>query len=251
MFRKNSHGLYESTLLSSFQGLVHGFTTRQHGDMRNPDAKLSLICEFYPSVSALVELNQIHSARVLIYSEHRGKEHHSADAILCVGWNKRPSYRQLPFLTVLTADCVPIVLFDPTLPSIAIVHAGWNGTLGNIACEIVKAMLRKGSNPGMIRVAIGPSIGPCCYSVKSDRARLFAEAFPKKSAVVEEEKNTYSLNLQNATLYQLVTVGILRQNIDVASLCTVCTPDEFFSFRRHNEKDFGKMMNFVGMMNDL
>lgn len=78
---------------------------------------------------------------------------------------------------LLFADCVPVLLIDPRRPAIGVAHAGWKGTVGQIARRTVEAMARElGSEPGDLRAAIGPAIGGCCYEVSDEVAQAVLAA---------------------------------------------------------------------------
>ena len=71
-------------------------------------------------------------------------------------------------LAVMTADCVPVIVFDPTLPAVGIAHAGWAGTLLHVTRRTVEKMQAEfGSDPGSLVAAVGPSIGPATYEVRT------------------------------------------------------------------------------------
>ncbi len=77
-------------------------------------------------------------------------------------------------LTMSTADCVPLLFYDPVTEAIGVAHAGWRGTARGIAAATVVAMGEQfGSRPADIRAGAGPSIGPCCYEVSEEVKQLF------------------------------------------------------------------------------
>lgn len=145
-------------------------------------------------------------------------------------------------LTVLSADCVPILLFDPEKEVIAAVHAGWRGTVAGIAAETVRTMQKEyGCRPETIRAGIGPSIGKCCFEVKKDVAERFLQVFGNTSSVVaaKKEKEKYYVDLWEADRLFLISAGLSAENIELARLCTRCHPEEFFSYR-YNGNDAGR-----------
>lgn len=145
-------------------------------------------------------------------------------------------------LTVLSADCVPILLFDPEKEVIAAVHAGWRGTVAGIAAETVRTMQKEyGCRPETIRAGIGPSIGKCCFEVGKDVAERFLEAFRNTSSVVTtaEREEKYYVDLWEANRLFLISAGLSAGNIELALLCTRCHPGEFFSYR-YNGNDAGR-----------
>lgn len=134
-------------------------------------------------------------------------------------------------LCVLTADCVPLAMAYPEHGIIAMLHAGWRGTLGDIAgiaCRLVEE--RTGIGPSRARAVIGPCIGPCCYRVDEGRAELFVEEYPGEGVVVRRGE-AWSLDLRRANIVNLVRCGMEERNIHCAGGCTCCEP-RYFSFRR-------------------
>ena len=133
-------------------------------------------------------------------------------------------------LTILTADCVPILLFDPKSQTIAAVHAGWKGTIAQILSKTVKKMINVfDCNPRDIQVGIGPSIGKCCYEVGEDVAKYFHHL---PYAYTTKKNNKYMLDLPTINKQQLMEVGIEKKNIEMSNICTACEVNRFFSYRK-------------------
>ena len=143
-------------------------------------------------------------------------------------------------LGIKTADCVPILLFceggEKKENIISAVHAGWRGTCKNIVSAAISEMTEMGAEIVNIKVAIGPSIKPCCYEVAKDFYDAFCDSMGEDAARTfikpSEKEGHFKADLVGINRYQLEENGILHQNIDVASLCTCCDPKEFYSHRR-------------------
>lgn len=133
-------------------------------------------------------------------------------------------------LVALTADCVPLALGFESPPGVAMLHAGWRGTVGDIVGEALKRLSSLGAQPGEFRAVIGPCIGPCCYSVDEGRARLFVEKYGERSGVVKVGDG-YRLDLALANRINLLRAGVEEENIHRVGGCTCCR-EEYFSFRR-------------------
>ena len=134
-------------------------------------------------------------------------------------------------LMVLTADCVPVLLYDPATHSAAAIHAGWRGTANGIIGLTVEKMSREfGTNPSNLVAAIGPCIAACCFEVGDD----VAEHFSRWPEVVLRRSNWPKphVDLVLANRLQLEQAGVLRQNIESSGECTKCGPHGFFSYRR-------------------
>ncbi len=133
-------------------------------------------------------------------------------------------------LMVLTADCLPVFLYDPDKSAIGIVHAGWRGTLEGITKNIVNAMKSEfKSDPAKILVGFGPAIRQCCYEV----SREFLVHFPD-SVVKMAHKYYFDLAGENAE--QLLSVGVISKNMFDCGICTSCRSDEFYCYRKEKDK---------------
>lgn len=129
-------------------------------------------------------------------------------------------------LCINTADCVPLLMADPEAGVIAAVHAGWRGVIAGIAVKSVRVMESLGARADRINVAMGPSIGPCCFEVGEEVAAKFDEAFVDLSGA----KPHVDLGLALAS--QLIEVGLLPEHITQPPACSRCNSEDFFSARR-------------------
>lgn len=148
-------------------------------------------------------------------------------------------------LNILTADCVPILLYDKRKGVVAAVHAGWKGTKAQIVSKTVHKMKEVyGCDPKEIIAGIAPSIGRCCYEVGKDVAEHFfdmPEGFTPK-----DEK--YMLDLPFINKQQLLAAGIQEKNIEMSDTCTACEVERFFSYRKEQGCS-GRFMSMIGMKN--
>ena len=143
---------------------------------------------------------------------------------------------------VLTADCVPILLFDSSKKVVASVHAGWKGSSNEILLKTVCKMQEAfGSDPEDLCAVIAPSIGACCYEVGLDVANNFQDDTKKQ---LSNEK--YMLDLKRANYNQLINAGLKSENIEISERCTSCENDTFFSFRKENGCS-GRFLSFIGI----
>lgn len=156
-------------------------------------------------------------------------------------------------LGILTADCAPIFIFDPQTGVCAAIHAGWRGTLGRIVERTAEAMVTHfGTRLDVCRVAIGPTIGPCCYEVGPDVLERFRREFPYAEDLISTPtpQSRARLDLVNANVRQLLDWGFRREHIFVSGLCTACHPQLFFSHRRDSriKGRSGLMLSVIGKM---
>jgi len=182
---------------------------------------------------SLFLVNQVHGDKVFIlddpdvvFNEVKGI---SADAILT----------QLPGkpVGIFTADCLPILIYDPRLKVVGAIHAGRIGSAQSIILKVVREMARVyGSRPAELVAAIGPAIGSCCYEVAEDCIQPFKELFPT-------EKGLYRSGLSDSYFLDLVAVnkvegekaGLLPENIFSMDHCTCCSTRNLFSYRREGK----------------
>lgn len=227
-----------SPLLSEL-GVCHGFTTRiggvsdgkyatlnlgeKWGDAKERTAtNLRLVAAdagFAPE--RLCQVTQVHSADIVELSDvDQGRL--SADGMATAS--------PLPLvLGVYSADCVSL-LFADGAGRVAAVHAGWRGTVAGIAANAVKTLCRLGAQPQRLRVAMGPSIGPCCFEVKDDVAARFRQVAP--DAVYARQDGRLFVDLRRANRQFLLAAGVLPTHIADDPPCTHCDSERFFSYRR-------------------
>ena len=182
--------------LEEFDWLVHGFGLR---DAAPP--------------AGITTARQIHSAIVLDAAGRRGEIIGEGDALI----SNRPGV----IVGVKTADCVPILLVEPSMHVVASIHAGWRGTAQNIVAATIRCLsdLWK-TDPGNIRAAIGPSIGECCYEVGAEVAGRFGI----------DATGPVHLDLRAINEVQLRAEGV--SDIWKSGDCTFCHADRFYSYRR-------------------
>lgn len=150
---------------------------------------------------------------------------------------------------VKTADCVPILIGDPATGAFAAVHAGWRGTLAELATKALRRMTSEyETRPHDVRVAIGPAAGACCYEVGTDVIDPFRASFPHQDIFSETREGHACIDLLKANREQLVSAGVDPDKINVAPLCTMCRTDLFFSYRseKNSAGKVGRLMSVIG-----
>lgn len=158
-------------------------------------------------------------------------------------------------LTSFYADCVPLYFYDPVNEVIALAHAGWKGTVQQIAAETVQAMTNAyGSNPKSLIAAIGPSIGSCCYEVDGPVITQVNELLEglnlsedMLSAMLKMNDNgKANINLKELNRQIMIKAGILPIYIEITKWCTGCRRDLFYSHRKE-EGLTGRMASWIGI----
>jgi YfiH family protein len=149
-------------------------------------------------------------------------------------------------LGVLTADCVPVLMYDPVREVVAAVHAGWKGTKAQIVAKTVEKMQEVyGCDPADIIAGIAPAIGSCCYEVGEEVAKHFFDV--PQGYMPKGEK--YMLDLPFINKTQLIGAGLKEEHIELSGICTACETERFFSYRKEQGCS-GRFMSLVGMRND-
>lgn len=228
---------YQSELLLQNLNIGHFFSTR-HGDF---NALKDLAKVFEISDENIVIGKQTHSDQIaVITNENKQHNHVGIDAFITMEQNIG--------IAVKTADCTPILLFDPIKSIVAAVHSGWRGTIQNIAGKTIEKMVREFQvSTDSVLAAIGPCIGVHHYEVGEEVASQFRTLFSDNNKVVKEPANTSQkarISVSNAILQQLIDAGIKHEHIDFHEICTYDNDGDFHSARRDGPST-GRMVNCI------
>jgi YfiH family protein len=251
------------TGLNSFPGLFHFSSLRVGGTSKDNYSSLNLglnsgdaphnvlanrmkLCDALDIDSAKFVLpKQTHSATVKVidpdffrFDEHERKAFlNETDAVI--------TNIEGVCVAIKTADCIPVLLFDPKRKVVAAIHAGWRGTIQNIVLKtIIKLTEEFGSQPADLFAGIGPSISPGVYEVGKEVWGQFAAEFYSDTAPAQEDKKV--LNLWKANHAQLIFAGVPSNQIETARICTLSDRERFFSARRDGPKT-GRMATGIMM----
>lgn len=135
-------------------------------------------------------------------------------------------------LAVFTADCTPVLLWDPVTGAVGAVHAGWRGTAAGIGEKAVAAMVREyGCKPENIRGAIGPNIAQCCFETDADVPEAMVKMYGAAAEnYIQSRNGKYYVNLKAINALSLERAGVTK--ISIAQACTACAPDRYWSHRK-------------------
>jgi YfiH family protein len=209
LFSLDNRNVYRAKLLDELPWLEHGFGTRTSSG--------------WPDTTDLASVRQIHSD-IVVVAEHTGCIA-EGDALIA----NRPGIT----LSIRTADCLPVLMADPSHRAIAAVHAGWRGAALGIVPKTVQAMTERfGTRPEDLVVAVGPGIGVCCFEVGPEVAVQFQQWFPERQDLSVRTKVDLVETITRQLRRNSVTVGHLA----TANLCTVCDAGLFHSYRRDREQ---------------
>ncbi len=249
--------MIKSKNLKKIKNLKHGFFNRNGGKSKNiykslncgPGSKdlpsnvkqnLEIVKKkISKSANDIFLLNQIHSNKfIFINKKNKIKIRPKADAVIT-------NQKKLP-IAVLTADCVPILLYDNKKKLIAAIHAGWKGAYKNIVGKVLKFMIRMGSKPQNILASIGPSISVKNYEVQEDFKRKFMKKNKKNIKYFKKNNNKLYFNLPNYVYSSLLENKIKK--IETIKIDTFDKKNNFFSARRAlslNHNDYGRNISII------
>ncbi|MDE2059116.1 MAG: peptidoglycan editing factor PgeF [candidate division NC10 bacterium] len=239
-----------------FNGLVHGFLGRVGGRDRPSNAAFRLSCDDGDDPQAvrqnwcelkialglrdidIITAKQVHGNVILPVSSETGKLAGIGDGLmtdapnLCVG--------------VMAADCVPLLFVEPVRKIAAAIHAGWRGTAEGIAPRAV-ALMKEAYRIDLaaLHVAMGPSIGPCCYEVGPEvEAQIGANWRKELTNAWKPDGAKGRLDLRALNEAQLLGAGIPQMQINKIGPCTACYSRDFYSYRKEGKS--GHQLSFIG-----
>jgi YfiH family protein len=205
------------------EGLPHGFTLRTggfgaRGNGETDRGRLARALSF----SRLCGMHQVHGNEVRVLEDGVSR---------CDGLVTNDARTGV---FVQSADCVPLLFWEPQARTVAAVHAGWRGTLAGIAERAVQKLEEvRGAASGEIRVAIGPAIGVCCYEVGDEVIAAFAGTGRDVDRISRPgARERRHLDLVEENRAQLVSSGVSAEHIYDSGICTFCGNDRFYSFRK-------------------
>jgi polyphenol oxidase len=150
------------------------------------------------------------------------------------------------FLCIFTADCYPVLIYDPRNNASGAVHAGWQGSASEIVIKTIKAMQKSfNSQPAECLAYIGTGISTDAYEVGREVAMKFpSESYHRSTVRPDEDKFLLDLGLINYR--QLLAAGVSSSNIEQSPFCSVRDSELFFSYRRDHGKT-GRMISLIGV----
>ena len=188
----------------------------------------------------LILLNQIHSSKFHFISNNYkfNKNKLKGDALV--------TNIKGVALGVLTADCVPILIYDKHKNIISAIHAGWKGAYKGIVNKVISFLIKNGSEPENLIGVVGPCISQKNYEVKKDFKEKFNKKDKKNKKFFKIIKNKTYFSLNKYIYYQLEKLGV--KNLEIINKNTFDTKNHFFSARRSihkNENDYGRNISII------
>ena len=250
--------MIKSKKLSKFQEIKHGFFNKKGGKSEgiykslncgigSSDAKknvrnnLKIVCKkINCSSKKLILLNQIHSNKFYFIDKNfkSNKKKLKGDALITNVKNIA--------IGVLTADCVPIFIYDKNLKIISAIHTGWKGAYIGVIKKVVKFLVKNGSNTKDLIAAIGPGISQKNYEIQKDFKDKFLKKDKQNKIFFKLIKNKTYFSLNKYIYSQLKKLGV--NNLEIINKDTFDPKNNFFSARRsiHNkENDYGRNISII------
>ena len=241
-FSKISHGFFNKdggVSKGIYKGLNCGFGSKDKKTNIKKNLKIAKK-KINKRSKGIFLVKQIHSNKFIFLEKNFSGKNRSvnADAIIT-------EKKNLP-IAVLTADCVPILIFDKNRKMIAAIHAGWRGAYGGIIQNVIKFMFYKGCNPKDMIVAIGPCISLNNYEVKKQFKDRFIRKDKNNIKFFKNKRDKIYFDLPNYTKKQVKLNQI--KNIDLLNIDTFNKKNNFFSARRSlklNHNDYGRNISII------
>lgn len=227
---------YQFSIFKKYSEIKHGIFPRTFGNIsfefeeaeknRRTIAKILKIP--YPN---LISAWQVHGKKALIIRSKTdlflSEEEKMVDALI----TKLPKIG----LVVKTADCQPVLIFDPVQKVVAALHVGWRGSNSNLIFEVVSVLQKEfKSNPEDLKAGIGPSLGPCCAFMPNPS--------PEMKKYLKKDK----VDFWQMSLDQFQEAGVPLENIELSKICTACNLKEWFSYRG-DHPDQGRFGSIISL----
>lgn len=217
-------------------GLIGGTLTRHSGNMREPANQETAFNNLGIDPARVLHFHQIHSDKIISISSAKEAQtytHHpvqDADGWLLApfptGWGA----------AIVTADCVPLFLWDATGTYAALAHCGWRGVAQGLPGKMAHELLKKAPQTPL-HAWLGPHIQACCFEVQED----VAAQFPADCIIRKDGKILVDLTAEIKR--QLVQTAVAAKNIHAPYYCTCGDKENFFSWRRDHEKNL--LLSFI------
>lgn len=239
--------------LNKENGILHFYTkipynfSRKYVEKDKWDEEIKEIeQDFNYEFKCMKYMKQVHSANVIMVTKD------NVDTECFEGYDGLLTNLKDVMLLTNTADCQAIFLYDRTCGVIGNIHSGWKGTLQKILRNAINMMKREyGCKEENIEVYINPSIMKCCFEVDIEVVDMFKEEFSDdvlKYITVgdyKDNKQKYYIDTIGINLWELESLGVLKDNVYVSLECTKCNSDVYHSYR---VEGIGTGQNLAGIM---
>ncbi len=233
------------------------FRSKGNDSRENVLTNLNLICESMKINSNNVfKASQNHTDNILVLND-KNKNDYTFDKFNEDEYDGYVTNCCNISTLITTADCNPIILYDPIKNAVANVHSGWKGTIKQIYIKAVNIMKNEfDCNTSDIIACIGPSINKCCFdSEEAGFKEKFTSVWKNEEEYIyyeKENKKRFHIDLPYIIKKDLIGIGLSEKNISLSNICTCCNSNDFFSYRRNTKdgkKEYGTGATIV-MLND-
>lgn len=237
---------YQFSIFNKYKNLITILSEKKDGSMRlfssltkkNVENRKRFLKKVKIDSNLLVSAELVHEKKVKIVTKKTcGKIISGVDGLITT--------ERDVFLSITTADCLPIFLYDFEKEIIGLIHGGWRSLAQGILLSTIEKFYKLESKSQNILVGIGPSICQKHFEVKKDIFPFF-NFF--SSAISTKNKKIF-LNLKEIAKIQLINLGLKEENIEISSECTFCLSEKYFSFRREKPKIPQAMIAIFGQKN--
>ena len=248
--------LIKSKKLSKFKDISHGFFGSKGGVSKgiykslncgigssdkktNIEKNMKIVLKKINSKRKKIFLpKQIHSNKFYLIRKKITNKRIKCDAVIT-------SQKKIP-IGVLTADCAPIIIFDPKRMVISLVHAGWKGAFKGIVKKVITFFKKKGSNVKDLIAVIGPCISIKNYEIKKDFMKKFLKKDRKNKIYFKFSQNKIFFDLRKYISFQIKSFGINK--LEIINKDTFSRKNSYFSARRSlvkKENDYGRNISLI------
>lgn len=250
-------------ILEEYQDKINHVITLRHGGVNTGDVaslnfrvlneeskaytlkNLEVICQKIGiSKENVYKASQNHTDHILVLN-HKKKACYQFDQFCQKEYDGYLTNQKNIATLVTTADCNPILIYDPRKNVLANLHSGWRGTVKQIYLKAIQRMIVEfDCKPEDLLFCIGPSIRKCCFTSKEREFKNhFTEVWKEEKWYLfyEEDGKTFHIDLPFVIKEDVKKMGVLEKNIAICPICTMCHSDDFYSYRKalQEKKDYG------------
>ncbi|MBR2082354.1 MAG: polyphenol oxidase family protein [Elusimicrobiaceae bacterium] len=217
-------------------GLVGGTLSRHNGNMRELNNQTAVYQELGINPRKILHFHQTHSDTIICVATEQDALQISARPLQDADAWVFDSFPAQWGAAIVTADCVPLFLWDDTGSCGALAHCGWRGVVQSLAGKTARGLLL--NHPNLrLNAWLGPHIQACCFEVQSDVANQFPQS------CIEHKNGKLFVNLNTEIKRQLVQAGLKEEDIKTPYYCTCGDRENFFSWRRDHQKNL--LLSFI------
>lgn len=195
--------------------------------------------------------HQNHTDNILVLDSNNKESYHIED-ILDEDYDAYIVTKKNIATLITTADCNPVIVYDPIKNIVANIHSGWKGTIKKIVIKTCEKLINEfGCNASDLIVCIGPSIKKCCFSSEEESfKKIFTDVWKNEEDYMFYEDNLKRFHIDLVYLIKKDLEKLGVKNIIDSNICTVCNSNDFFSYRsatKNKQKNYGLMATIVSL----